>query len=122
MSLARFYDPTHAESADIVNESSSATLTARNTDSLHTNSGSSGSITLTLPAAVANLRYRFMNVTTNAIRISAAGSDVIGWVGVGSTFASLSNSGEQYACLVLVCLQSGYWAVEGQPTGTWTPS
>lgn len=120
MSLSRLYDATHIEQADIVDCPSSATITARNTDSLHTNTGATGDIILTLPAAAKNLRYRFMTtVTVHQMKISAAGSDVIQWLSFGPG-ANLFASTDQFSCIEIVCVASGVWVVEGQPSGLWS--
>ena len=87
------------------------TLLAADFPMRHTNSGASGTITLTLPAAVANAEYYadFHVLEAQALRIDPNGSEQIHVNG------SLQAAGKYISCseiggfIRLYCRESGVW-------------
>lgn len=96
------------------------TLDSVESGSVHTNAAAGGSVTLNLPGAAANLRYRFIVMAAQDLVIDAAAGDVI-YVGTtastsGGT-ATASTIGAQLDC---VAVDATNWMCAD--TGTWTPS
>jgi hypothetical protein len=97
------------------------TLLARESGTLHTNKGATGTIALTLPAALAGMHFKFAVLAAGALQIEPATGEVI----------SLPSNGVPEAAndyivadllretVELVCVEDGAWAVYGF-TGTWT--
>jgi hypothetical protein len=97
------------------------TLTAAETGSTHTNAGATGTVTLTLPAAVAGLEFTFHVQAAQQLRIDPNGTETIalpssGAQGAAGKYLWADAVGEW---VKLVCVEAGTWDVEGY-NGTWT--
>lgn len=98
-----------------------AALTAADSGSIRTNAGASGTVTLTLPAAVVGLEYFFGVRAAQALRIDPSGNETIslpstGVPGAAGKYLVADAVGET---VHLMCVAAGTWAVMGY-TGTWT--
>lgn len=94
-----------------------------NTDNgkLFTNTGASGAITFSLPAATVGMRYRFFVGAAQELRIDPNGTETIslpstGVAGAAGKYLVADAIGET---VELVCAVAGSWACFGY-TGTWT--
>lgn len=97
-----------------------ALLTAAMTGSVHTNTGASGAVALTLPAAAAGLEFTFYVDAAQSLVVTAATGDTI-QVGVA---AASSSGGTQTAdavgeVLSIVAINATEWVAK-YSTGTWT--
>jgi formate-dependent phosphoribosylglycinamide formyltransferase (GAR transformylase) len=97
------------------------TLTVAENGTCHTNTGASGTVVLTLPAATVGLRFVFGVGAAQALRIDPAGSETIslpssGVPGAAGKYLEADAVGET---VDLACLVAGNWSVLGF-TGTWT--
>lgn len=106
---------------DVEAHTASDTLTTAENGTLHTNTGASGTITITLPAATVGLRYRFGVGAAQQLRIDPNGTETIslpstGVPGAAGKYLVADAIGET---VELVCAVAGNWNVYGF-TGTWT--
>lgn len=102
----------------VIDRTADLTLTAANVGITYTNSGASALVTLTLPAAVAGMRYRFVCIDADGLKIQAVGSDLIyHGTSVSSAAGSLSSN-TIVSTVELVALSGGRW-VTFAPTGLW---
>lgn len=97
------------------------TLTTPENGTLHTNTGASGAVVLTLPAATVGLHYRFYVGAAQELRIDPNGTETIslpstGVAGAAGKYLVADAVGET---VHLVCAKAGSWACFGY-TGTWT--
>ncbi len=86
-----------------------------------TNTGASGAVTLTLPAATPGLHYSFRVSVAQELRIDPDGSETIslpssGVPGAAGKYLTADAIGET---VHLQCFVAGSWSVVGH-TGTWT--
>lgn len=86
-----------------------------------TNTGASGAVVLTLPAATVGLHYYFGVGAAQALRIDPNGTETIslpsnGVPGAAGKYLEADAAGET---VHLMCVVAGNWAVMGY-TGTWT--
>ena len=114
---------TAAGRAPIYTEAHTAndTLTENENGTGHTNTGASGAVTLTLPAAVPGLHYYFGVGAAQELRIDPDGTETIslpstGVPGAAGKYLTANAAGET---VHLACLVAGNWAVLGF-TGTWS--
>ena len=97
------------------------TLTNVESGSVHTNTGASGTITLTLPAAIVGVEFYFRVGAAQALRIDPNGTETIslpstGVPGAAGKYLVADAIGES---VHLVCCSAGSWTAFGF-TGTWT--
>ena len=97
------------------------TATTSDTGKIFTNTGASGAVTITLPAATVGLNYRFAVGAAQQLRIDPNGTETIslpstGVPGAAGKYLVADAVGET---VHLVCAIAGNWAVFGY-TGTWT--
>lgn len=97
------------------------TLTTAESGSVHTSVGASGTITLTLPAAVVGLEYFFRVGAAQQFRIDPNGTETIalpstGVQGAAGKYLVADADGES---VHLLCDKAGQWTCYGF-TGTWT--
>lgn len=100
---------------------SSATLTAVDNGTLHTNTGAGGTITITLPSATVGLNFFFAVGAAQELRIDPSGTETIslpssGVPGAAGKYLVADAIGET---VHLTCAVAGNWNVFGY-TGTWT--
>lgn len=77
------------------------TVTAADNGTLFTTVGASGSVTFTLPALAAGLRYEFMaGADQNMVVMSAAGDDIITFNDLAADSLTFSTSGEKIGAWV----------------------
>lgn len=106
---------------DVEAHTASDTLTVNETGTVHTNTGASGAITLTLPAATVGLHYKFYVGAAQELRIDPNGTETIslpstGVAGAAGKYLTANAAGETVS---IFCPVAGTWAVLGY-TGTWT--
>lgn len=106
---------------DVEAHTANDTLTTAETGSWHTNTGASGTITFTLPAATVGLRYSFALGAAQQLRIDPNGSETIslpstGVPGAAGKYLVADAVGEN---VQLACVIAGNWSVLSY-TGTWT--
>lgn len=96
----------------------SDTLTKDESGTIHTNKGAGGSITFTLPAAVAGLEFWFYVGAAQNLVIDPAGAETVSLPSNGVAQATITANaiGET---VHIKCCEDGTWAVFGF-TGTWT--
>lgn len=98
-----------------------ATLTSADENIALTNTGASGEVDLTLPAAVAGVGpMRMMLTVAQVFKYLAAGTDKIfrgQSVPAGGTHL---YSSQLYATITLHCPKTGVWVVVGEPMGDWS--
>ncbi len=99
----------------------SASLTAAENGTIHTNAGATGTVALTLPAAVAGLHFYFGLRAAFAVQIEPASGETISLPSTGvpeaaDDYITANAVGET---VHLMCVADGSWAVMGF-TGTWT--
>jgi hypothetical protein len=97
------------------------TLTVAESGTWHTNTGASGTITFTLPAAAVGLRYGFAVGAAQQLRIDPNGSETIslpssGVPGAAGKYLVADAVGEN---VEIACLVGTNWSVLNY-TGTWT--
>jgi hypothetical protein len=101
-----------------IDQTSNITLTNAQSGNLYTNSGATGMVTFTLPAAAAGTRFSFACVDTDGVTVQAVGSDVI-YLGTNVSSAAGTLSSTTVASTIeLVALSGGRWVAFG-PTGSW---
>jgi hypothetical protein len=96
------------------------TLTVSETGTWHTNTGASGTITITLPAATVGLRYGFACNAVQELRIDPNGTETIslpstGVAGAAGKYLTANAVGEN---VEIACLIAGTWGVLNY-IGTW---
>jgi hypothetical protein len=97
------------------------TVLASENGQCFTNTGASGTITLSLPAATAGMHYKFYVGAAQQLRIDPNGNETIslpstGVAGAAGKYLVADAVGET---VYLYCANAGTWAVMGY-TGTWT--
>lgn len=97
------------------------TLTVAESGSIHTTFGATGTVTLTLPAAVVGLEYFFQVGAGEEMRLNPDGTETISLPSTGvvegaGDYITATIAGETAH---IVCCEAGTWAVMGW-TGTWT--
>lgn len=97
------------------------TLTAAETGTVHTNTGASGTLALTLPAATVGLQFYFYVGAAQILQIEPATGETISLPSDGvpeaaDDYIAANAIGE--TCH-LMCCKAGTWACMGF-TGTWT--
>lgn len=99
----------------------SATLTAAECGTLHTNKGAAGTIALTLPPATIGLHFYFAVLAAQALQIEPAAGEVISLPsnGVPEAADDYIVADALRETVHLMCVETGAWAVMGS-TGTWT--
>lgn len=106
---------------EFVAKTAAYTITEGESGSGFKNTGASGAIVLTLPAATVGLHYYFYVDAAQELRIDPNGTETIslpstGVPGAAGKYLSADAVGES---VHLVCAKTGTWAVYGH-TGTWT--
>jgi hypothetical protein len=106
---------------DVEAHTAADTLTAAENGTVHTNTGASGAVTLTLPSAVVGLHFYFGLGAAQELRIDPAGNETIslpssGVPGAAGKYLVADAIGET---VHLMCVKAGNWAVMGF-TGTWS--
>ena len=100
-----------------------ASITGNGTDSTthYNNTGASGSVTYTLPAAAVGLRYTFANTAAGAgfTIVQAVGSDKISSAGTQGAAAGSLTSTQIWSAITIACITAGTWQVISS-NGTWT--
>lgn len=85
---------------------SDATLNGVHEGYILTNTGAAGTVTLTLPAALAGMRYRILRTADYALRVDPNGTETIRGGSAGEYLQlDLGDSVE------LVCLTNGQWEI-----------
>lgn len=97
------------------------TLTAAESDSIHSNTGAEAAVTLVLPAAVAGLTYTFWVGAAQELRIDPNGTNTIALPSTGAQcdagkYIVADAAGE---FVVVKCITAGAWEVLAY-RGTWT--
>lgn len=95
------------------------TVLATEAGTVFNNSGASGAITFTLPAAVTNLHYYFVVATAQILNVTSAGSDVIRWGSTLSGAAGTISSSTIGHAIHIHCMKAGVWVVD-TATEAWT--
>lgn len=106
---------------DVTAHTANFTLTATSTGTFHTNTGASGAIVASLPAATVGLRFGFALGAAQELRIDPSGSETIslpssGVPGAAGKYLTADAIGEN---VELACFIAGNWSVKSY-TGTWT--
>lgn len=106
---------------DVEAHTTSDTLTVNETGTVHTNTGASGAITFTLPAAVVGLHYKFYVGAAQELRIDPSGTETISLPssGVAQSAGAYIVADAVGETVSIFCPKAGTWAVLGY-TGTWT--
>ena len=93
------------------------TLTEYETDSIHSNSGATGAITLTLPTVtISGVKFTFAIQAAQELRVDPAAATILDDSGQTADKYKTANAiGE---CLVLISNSSGDWYVIAK-SGTW---
>lgn len=99
----------------------SASLTAAENGTIHTNTGASGTIALTLPAATVGLHFYFAIGAAQILQIEPASGETISLPSTGvaeaaDDYIAADAIGET---VHLMCCIAGKWQVMGY-TGTWS--
>lgn len=97
------------------------TLKRGENNTIHTNKGAAGTIVLTLPAAIAGMRFTFVVKAVQELRVDPNGTEIVAVAATGAESAagkyiSADAVGE---LITLVCAETGKWSVENA-VGTWT--
>lgn len=96
------------------------TLLAADGNKVLTNTGSTGTVIFTLPAATLGLTYSFSVEVAQILEILAVGTDVLRIGATTSAAAGNLQSNVIGSTLVLVCTKAGTWTTMGGISGTWT--
>ncbi len=107
-----------SSSTNVINETTSQTITTSQSGTLFTNIGAAGTVIMTLPAAAEGLKYRFACVAAFTLSVLAVGSDVIYNGTESSTAAGTVSSNTVTSTIELVGVSGGKWLAFG-PTGLW---
>jgi len=96
-------------------------LTANDNGTRHTNTGATGAVVCSLPAATVGLHFVFGVGAAQELRLDPSGTETIslpssGVPGGAGKYLVADAIGES---VVLECLKAGNWSVLGY-TGTWT--
>ena len=97
------------------------TATTAENGTLFHNTGASGTVVISLPAATVGLRYRGHVRAAFALRFDPNGSEIIANATAGSadgTAGQYTGSSTVGASIELVCLTAGRWEVQSVK-GTW---
>lgn len=106
---------------DVEAHTANDTLTTAENGTVHTNTGATGTITLTLPAAVVGLHYYFKVGAAQELRLDPNGTETIslpssGVPGAAGKYLVADAIGET---VHLLCAVAANWCVMGY-TGTWS--
>ena len=106
---------------NIVEKTANYTATEAESGSLYENTGATGTVVISLPAATVGLEYRAHVCAAFALRLDPNGSQIIG----NPTAGSADGGGGRYissstvgAAIHLVCMATGRWEVQAVK-GTW---
>ena len=101
---------------------SSDTLKATESGTVHTTVGASGTVTFTLPPATAGLEYFFRVGAAQELRIDPDGTETIALpsTGVQESAGEYITANADGETVHIGCDVAGEWSVYGY-TGTWTP-
>lgn len=107
--------------ATVLVKTADYTATVKDSGRIFDTTGASGAVTITLPAAVPGLEYRFRVGAAQALNIDPDGTETISLPSTGVAGAAgkqliADAAGET---VHLVCVKAGTWSVFGY-TGTWT--
>ena len=94
------------------------TIPASACGSAYNNTGATGSVTLTLPAAAPGLNYFFTVDAAQTLEVLGAGTDQIA-IGASNSSSNNVTANATYATLWLYAYKAGQW-VAISSTGTWT--
>lgn len=117
-----YFLPAAAQQLLVEAHTADDTLTAAEMyGSVHTSVGASGTVVLTLPAAVVGMNAMFRVGAAQELRLDPDGTEVIslpstGVPGAAGKYLTANADGET---VHLVCTKAGQWNVMGY-TGTWT--
>jgi len=95
------------------------TLTDAESNTVYTNEGAGGDITLTLPTAVAGIQYTFIVQENNKLEVEAASGDTIRIATEESAAAGTIDSDLVGSTVTLVCINATEWVAVAM-LGTWT--
>jgi hypothetical protein len=106
--------------AAIAPKTAGYTVTATEPDKVFTNEGAGASVTFTLPAAAAGLRYTFYVQAAKQVVLDAAAGDTIRVAAtVSSAGGTATNAGTQGDYIEIIAINATEW-VEIRSRGTWT--
>jgi hypothetical protein len=110
-----------AQNKTVEAHTSDDTLTAAESGSVHTTVGAAGTVTFTMPAAVAGMEFFFRVGAAQELRVDPNGTETIalpstGVQGAAGKYLTANADGET---VHIVCDKAGEWSVYGF-TGTWT--
>ncbi len=104
----------------VVSKTTNYTLVANDQGTAFTNTGASGTVIFTLPAAVLGLSYAFSVEVAQILEVLAVGSDVLRIGTAQSVAAGNLQSIAIGSTLILKCTKAGVWSAMGGVSGTWT--
>ncbi len=119
MSKTKFSDATHLVPCDQISFTANTTLTSAQSDLELNNTGATGEVDLTLPAAVVNLGFTITVTAAQILKLIAAGTDKIYWIGSVPGGATHIFSNQLYSTLDIFCPVAGVWIVRNANFG-WT--
>jgi hypothetical protein len=104
----------------VSHKSANHTVLASETGTYFTNTGATGTITFTLPAATVGLHYTFKVRAVQQLRVDPSGSETL------ESTSSVEQAAGAYLWadakgefIHLICLETGKWAMHNS-SGTWT--
>lgn len=108
-------------SAALTRSTKTANYTVQTTDNMihFNNIGAGGSVTFTLPAAVAGLCYGFLVDAAHAVVVQTAGTDIIAIGGIVGGASGNVQCSTPYAFILIECHNSGKW-IASSVVGSWT--
>lgn len=101
------------------NVTSSTSISALATGTFYTNSGASGTVNLTLPAAVIGLTFGIFVATAQTFAFVAHGSETIRNADAVTSSGGSFSSSTIGNIIELICVINGQW-IARQITGEWT--
>lgn len=115
------FDAASPARATVLVKTANYTATVKDSGRIIDSTGASGTITVTLPAAVPGLEYKFRVGAAQELRIDPDGTETIslpstGVAGAAGKYLVADAAGET---VYLACVKAGTWSVFGY-TGTWT--
>lgn len=111
---------TDASRPNVFTHTANGSVIGRDSGSVHTNNGAAGTVTLSLPPAVAGLRFRFLLRAAQEFRLNPSGTETIalpstGVQGGAGKYLVADAVGEW---VELLCVVAGTWDAVGY-AGTW---
>ncbi|MHA1396182.1 MAG: hypothetical protein ACTSSF_00430 [Candidatus Heimdallarchaeaceae archaeon] len=93
--------------ARIVDKTSNYTVTKEDSFTVFTNKGATSTVTFTLPAAEAGLKYTFVRIASQEVRIDPNGSETI----AGGSAGKYAILDADYESITVQATQTGKWEV-----------